>query len=79
MLFPLYIMTEKLSEHNDEVNPSEYASSLRVKLRAMYEFVGENLKKASYRQKKQYDCRLKEHNYSLGIKFGGINGNLCYE
>ena len=42
MLLPLDIMTENLSEHNDEVNPSEYASGLRVKLRAMYEFVREN-------------------------------------
>ena len=43
MLLPLDTITENLSEHNDEVNPFEYASGLRVKLRAMYEFVRENL------------------------------------
>ena len=66
MAIPLDIMTEKLSEPNEEVNASEYASDLRDKLRSMYELVRNHLQKASLRQKKQYDCRVKEHNYSVG-------------
>ena len=66
MAIPLDIMTEKLSEPNEEVNASEYASDLRDKLRSMYELVRNHLQKGSLRQEKQYDCRVKEHNYSDG-------------
>ena len=66
MAIPLDIMTEKLSEPNEEVNASIYASDLRDKLRSMYEVVRNHLQKASLRQKKQYYCRVKEHNYSVG-------------
>ena len=66
---PLDIMTENISEsQGSEVNPSQYATDLRVKIKAMYELVREHLQEAACRQKKQYDCRVKEHNYSVGDK-----------
>ena len=66
---PLDIMTENIPEsQGSEVNPSQYATDLRVKIKAMYELVREHLQEAAYRQKKQYDCRVKEHNCSVGDK-----------
>ena len=66
MLMPLDIMTENIPEsQGSEVNPSQYATDLRVKIKAMYELVRERLQEAACRQKKQY---VKEHNYSVGDK-----------
>ena len=66
MLMPLDIMTENIPERNgSEVNPSQYVTDLGAKMKAMYELVRENLQEASCRQKKQYDCRVKEHNFSV--------------
>lgn len=69
MLVPLDIMTENIPENRDsEVNKSQYATDLSAKMRKMYELVRENLKEAACRQKKQYDCRVTEYNYSVGDK-----------
>ena len=66
MLIPLDIMTDELMEPNQNVNASEYASDLKVKLKSMYDLVRGNLQKGSHRQKKQYDCRIREHTYKVG-------------
>ena len=69
MLMPLDIMTEDTPEsHGSEVNPSQYATDLRIKIKKMYELVREHLQEAACRQKKQYDCRVKEHSYCVGDK-----------
>ena len=66
MLIPLNIMTDELMEPNQNVKTSEYASNLKAKLKSMYDLVRGNLQKASHRQKKQYDCRIREHTYKVG-------------
>ena len=69
MLMPLDIMTENTSEsHGSEVNPSQYATDLHIKIKKMYELVREHLQEAACRQKKQYDCHVKEHSYCVGDK-----------
>ena len=48
MLMPLAIMTENIPEsQGSEVNPSQYATDLRVKIKAMYELVREHLQEAA--------------------------------
>ena len=66
MLILLDIMTDELMEPNQNVIASEHASTLKVKLKSMYDLVRGNIQKASHRQKKQYDCRIREHTYKVG-------------
>ena len=67
MLQPLDLSTETLAEQANPVqNETEYVKQLRSKMKAMYTLLRENLQKASERQKKHYDCRVKEHNYQVG-------------
>jgi len=67
MLLPLDIMTENEQSGEDRAtNLSGYALDLQTKLKRAHAVVRDNLQKASLRQKKQYDCRVREYKYSVG-------------
>ena len=65
MTMPIDIISDPLPR--EEFPPaSDYVMQLKRKLIAAHNLVPETLKKATERQKKQYDCRMKEFRYTRG-------------
>lgn len=65
---PLDLLSPVISEEvgQKEQLVTEYASNLQNRLKDTYSFVQKNLNKASVRQKRQYDTRVKAYDFNEG-------------
>ncbi|CAC5407656.1 unnamed protein product [Mytilus coruscus] len=67
MSFPLNLMTETVSDDNEEENfISEYVNKLEHKLREAHELARNNLKSAAERQKNIFDAKVRPVVYNVG-------------
>ena len=71
MTIPIDILTDPIAGEEAPMT-SDYVVQLQSKLREFHHLVRNTIKKAAERQKKQYDCRIKNTLTSVVIWYGEI-------